>query len=82
MVVTWSVGWMSLTGTEQGLKALPFRWLVQAWQTPRPQPYLGPVTPRTSRSTQSRRTSSSTSAVTWAPLRMKVWRGNSCSWQG
>jgi diguanylate cyclase (GGDEF)-like protein len=55
MVVIRSVGWMSETGTEQGLKALPLMWQVQALQTSSPQPYLGPWTPSRSRSTHSRR---------------------------
>src|SRR3954453_24034213 len=75
IVVMRSVGLICETGTEHGLNALPLMWLVHAWQTPRPQPYLGPVTPRTSRRTHSRRTSSSTSALTRLPLRMKVCRG-------
>ena len=63
---------ISETGTEQGLNALPLMWLVQALQTLMPQPYLGPVTPRRSRITQSRRTSSSMSTVTYSPLSLKV----------
>ena len=59
-MVIWSVGLMSLTGTEHGLNALPLMWQVQALQTSRPQPYFGPWTPSRSRSTHSRRTSSAT----------------------
>src|SRR6478735_4901858 len=70
-----SSGLMSEIGTEHGLNALPLMWLVHAWHTPRPQPYFGPVTPRTSRRTHSRRTSSATFTRTRLPLRMKVWFG-------
>src|SRR5689334_19694539 len=75
MVVISSFSEMSETCTEQGLKALPLMWQVQALQTLMPQPYLGPVTPSMSRITQSRRTSSSTSTVTRSPLSVKVCVG-------
>src|SRR5438477_2080584 len=73
IVVIWSVGLMSAIRTEHGLNALPLMWQVHAWQTPRPQPYFGPCTPRTSRRTQSTRTSLSQLTVTLLPLRMNVW---------
>src|ERR1019366_1301979 len=63
------------TGTAQGLNALPLMWLVQALQTSRPHPYLGPWTPRRSRRTHSSRTLPSQSTVTRLPLRMNEWRG-------
>src|SRR5579884_224957 len=66
---------MSATGTEHGLNARPLMWQVQALHTPRPQPYLGPLTPRRSRRTHSRRTPSSQSTETDWPLRMKVCVG-------
>ena len=72
IVVTSSSGLRSLTETEQGLNATPLRWQVQALQTLMQHPYLGPVTPRTSRMTQSRRMLSGTSTVTGSPLRRKV----------
>src|SRR3954452_24650346 len=75
IVVISSVGLICEIGTEHGLNFLPLMWLVQAWQTPMPQPYFGPRTPRTSRSTHSRRTSSSTSTRTRLPLRMKLCTG-------
>src|SRR4051812_11662178 len=75
IVVMRSVDLICPTGTEHGLNFLPLMWLVQAWQTPMPQPYLGPLTPRMSRMTQSRRTSLSTSTRTRLPLRMKVCTG-------
>src|SRR4051812_30427321 len=71
----WSVGLICEIGTEHGLNFLPLMWLVQAWQTPMPQPYFGPRTPRTSRRTHRTRTSPSTSALTRLPLRMKEWTG-------
>ena len=46
--------------TEHGLKALPLMCEVHALHTLMPQPYLGPVTPRRSRSTHRTRTSSLT----------------------
>ena len=64
--------------TEHGLKALPLMCDVHALHTLMPQPYLGPVTPSRSRSTQRTRTSSLTSTVTVLPLRMKVCLGMSC----
>jgi len=67
-----SVGSRSPTGTEHGLNALPLTWDVQALQTLMPQPYLGPVTPRMSRSTQRSLTSGSTSTVTVSPFSRKV----------
>src|SRR3954453_22772425 len=75
IVVISSVDLICETGTQHGLNALPLMWHVHALQTPRPQPYFGPLTPRTSRRTHSRRTSPSTSALTRLPLRMKVWIG-------
>jgi hypothetical protein len=65
----------SLTATVQGWNSSPSRWLVQARQTPTPQPYLGPVTPSLSRSTQSSGMSSGASTLTGRPLRTKVWLG-------
>jgi len=58
IVVTSSVGLIFDTGTEQGLNALPLMWDVQDLQTLSPRPYFGPVMPRMSRRTHSRRTSS------------------------
>src|SRR3954465_4143765 len=75
LVVMWLVVLICEIGTEHGLNLRPLMWLVQAWQTPMPQPYLGPLRPSTSRSTHRTRTSSSTSALTCLPLRMKVWVG-------
>src|SRR5882724_7579966 len=79
MVVISSVGWSALTGIAHGLTALPLRWLVHALQTLMPQPYFGPVTPRMSRSTHSRRTSSATVTVTCSPLTRKVCSGTAIS---
>ena len=45
---------------------------VQAPQAPSPQPNLGPVTPRSSRSTSSRLRSAAEAAVRSAPLTMIV----------
>src|SRR3954454_23475682 len=75
MVVIRSVVLICETGTAQGLNALPLMWEVQARHTRMPQPYLGPVTPRTSRSTHRRRTSSSASTRTRLPFRMKECSG-------
>src|SRR3954470_11904458 len=80
IVVMWSVDLICETGTEHGLNALPLMWLVQALQTPMPQPYFGPGTPRRSRRTHSSRTSSSTSTDTRLPLRMKVCVAMGCSY--
>ena len=72
-MVILSSGSISATGTEQGLNALPLMWQVHAWQTPMPQPYFGPVTPRRSRSTHSSADVVVDSRrVTRLPLRMKV----------
>jgi hypothetical protein len=60
------------TGTTQGCISSPSRWLVQARQTPTPQPYLGPVMPSLSRSTQSSGMSAGASTLTGAPLTRKV----------
>ena len=75
MVVISSVRLMRSMGTAHGLNALPLMCDVQALQTLMPQPYLGPVTPRMSRRTQSRRTLSATSTVTVLPLSLKVCFG-------
>src|SRR5581483_10990918 len=75
MVVISSVDLMFEIETEQGLKALPLMWLVQALQTPRPHPYFGPLTPSRSRSTHRSRTSFSQSTLTRLPLRMNVCVG-------
>src|SRR3954452_11745666 len=79
IVVMRSVDLICEIGTEHGLNFLPLMWLVQAWQTPMPPPYFGPLTPSRSRMTHSRRTSSSTSTRTRLPLRMKLWTGTSGS---
>src|SRR3954467_2923340 len=70
-----ALGLILPTGTEHGLNALPLMWLVHAWQTPMPQPYFGPVTPRRSRRTHSSRTSLGASTLTRLPLRMNEWVG-------
>ena len=76
-MVTSSVFFRSPTRTEHGLNALPLTCEVHALHTLMPQPYLGPVTPSRSRSTQRTRTSSWTFTVTGLPLRMKVCLGMS-----
>src|SRR6476469_3324393 len=75
MVVISSPAWTSEIRTEHGLNALPLMCDVQALQTSMPQPYFGPVTPRMSRSTHSRRTSSGASTLTRLPLSLKVCLG-------
>ena len=63
----------SATGVMQGWKASPSRWLVQARQTPTPQPYLGPVTPEhVAQHPQQRQRRRAASTVTVLPLRSKV----------
>jgi hypothetical protein len=75
MVVILSVALIWETGTAQVLNALPLMWHVQAWQTPTPQPYFGPWTPRRSFRTHSSRTSPGQSTLTRFPLRMNVYWG-------
>ncbi len=62
-------------GTEQERTGSPFRCTVQAPHCAMPQPYLGPFTSSTSRSTQSKGISGSTSALRFLPLTVNsiIW---------
>src|SRR5437867_6695581 len=56
------------TGTEQERTGSPFRCTVHAPHWAMPQPNLGPFTSSTSRNTQSKGISGSTSALRFLPL--------------
>src|SRR6266511_2329094 len=63
------------TGTEQERTGSPFRCTVQAPHWAMPQPNLGPFTSSTSRNTQSKGISGSTSALRFLPLTVSsiIW---------
>ena len=60
------------TGVEQAVTALPLTRQVQALQTFMPQPYLGPVMPSLSRSTQSSAMPAGAVTLTALPLTLKL----------
>src|SRR2546427_11556775 len=60
------------TVVEQAVTALPLTRQVQALQTFMPQPYLGPVMPSLSRSTQSSAMPAGGVALTALPLTFKL----------
>src|SRR5215467_7627178 len=62
----------ALRGTEQDRVATPFTCTVQAPHWAMPQPYLVPVMPSVSRSTQSKGVSGSTSTLWDWPLMMST----------
>src|SRR5579864_1445757 len=57
----------------QDRTALPFRWTVQAPQSPAPQPNLVPFMSRTSRRTHNRGVSAGTSTVLDCPFTLSVY---------
>src|SRR2546426_10177408 len=63
------------TVVEQAVTALPLTRQVQALQTFMPQPYLGPVMPSLSRSTQSSAMPAGGGALTALPVTLKLEGG-------